>query len=105
MDIRTMATSMQIARGLDILMSDPRVKAILVNIHGGGLTRCDTVAEAIGMAFRRSGRALPLVVRFAGNNADFARHVLRNCGVAFTDARDMADGAERAVALTRTKAA
>jgi succinyl-CoA synthetase beta subunit len=105
MDIRTMATSVQIARGLDILMADPRVKAILVNIHGGGLTRCDTVAEAIGMAQRRSGRALPLILRAAGNNAEFARHVLHNCGVPFIDARDMADAAERAVALTRNKAA
>ncbi len=105
MDIRTMATSVQIARGLDILMADPRVSAILVNIHGGGLTRCDTVAEAIGMAWRRSGRKLPLILRAAGNNAEFARHVLRNCGVPFTDARDMADAAERAVALTRNKAA
>jgi succinyl-CoA synthetase beta subunit len=105
MDIRTMATSVQIARGLDILMADQRVKAILVNIHGGGLTRCDTVAEAIGIAFRRSGRALPLIFRAAGNNADFARHVLRNCGVPFIEARDMADAAERAVALTRNKAA
>ncbi len=105
MDIRTMATSMQIARGLDILTSDPRVKAILVNIHGGGLTRCDTVAEAIGMAFRRSGRKLPLIFRAAGNNADFARTVLRNCGVSFIEARDMADAAERAVAITRNKAA
>jgi succinyl-CoA synthetase beta subunit len=105
MDIRTMATSMQIARGLDILMADPRVQAILVNIHGGGLTRCDTVAEAIGMAFRRSGRKLPVIFRAAGNNADFARTVLRNCGVPFTDARDMAEAAERAVAFTRNKAA
>jgi succinyl-CoA synthetase beta subunit len=105
MDIRTMATSMQIARGLDLLMADPRVKAILVNIHGGGLTRCDTVAEAIGMAFRRSGRSLPLVFRAAGNNADFARTVLRNCGVPFIEARDMADAAKRAVAITRNKAA
>ena len=105
MDIRTMATSVQIARGLDILMADPRVAVILVNIHGGGLTRCDTVAEAIGMAWRRSGRKLPLILRAAGNNADFARHVLRNCGVPYTDARDMADAAERAVALTRNKAA
>jgi succinyl-CoA synthetase beta subunit len=105
MDIRTMATSVQIARGLDILLADPRVKAILVNIHGGGLTRCDTVAEAIGIAFRRSGRALPLIFRAAGNNADFARHVLRNCGVPFIEARDMANAAERAVALTRNKAA
>jgi succinyl-CoA synthetase beta subunit len=105
MDIRTMATSMQIARGLDLLIADPRVKAILVNIHGGGLTRCDTVAEAIGMAFRRSGRSLPLVFRAAGNNADFSRTVLRNCGVPFIEARDMADAAERAVAITRNKAA
>ena len=105
MDIRTMATSVQIARGLDILMADPRVAVMLVNIHGGGLTRCDTVAEAIGMAFRRSGRQLPLIFRAAGNNADFSRTVLRNCGVPFIDARDMADAAERAVALTRNKAA
>jgi succinyl-CoA synthetase beta subunit len=105
MDIRTMATSVQIARGLDILMADPRVKVILVNIHGGGLTRCDTVAEGIGMAFRRSGRALPLIFRAAGNNADFSRTVLRNCGVVYTDAQGMADAAERAVAITRNKAA
>ncbi len=105
MDIRTMATSVQIARGLDLLLADPRVTAILVNIHGGGLTRCDTVAEAIGIAFRRAKRSLPLVFRAAGNNADFARHVLRNCGVPFIEARDMAEAAERAVALTRNKAA
>ena len=105
MDIRTMATSVHIARGLDILMADPRVKVILVNIHGGGLTRCDTVAEGIGMAFRRSGRTLPLIFRAAGNNADFSRTVLRNCGVTFTDAQGMADAAERAVAITRNKAA
>lgn len=105
MDIRTMATSVQIARGLDILMADPRVKTILVNIHGGGLTRCDTVAEGIGMAWRRSGRRPPLVLRVAGNNADFAKTVLRNCGVPFIEARDMADAAERAIASTQNKAA
>ncbi len=105
MDIRTTANSIDIARGLDLLFGNPGVKVVLVNIHGGGMTRCDTVAEAIGISVRRSGRRLPIVYRAAGNNAEFSRTVLNNCGVAYMPADDMAHAVALAVAAARGEAA
>jgi len=99
MDIRTTATSLEISRGFDLLLNAPNLQAVLINIHGGGMTRCDTIAEALGIAMRRTGRKVPIVFRAAGNNADFARTVLKNCGITFTDARNMKDAVEHAVAL------
>lgn len=105
MDIRTTATSLDIARGFDLLLENENVRAVLVNVHGGGLQRCDTVAEGIGIAMKRSGRARPIVLRFAGNNADFGRTLLDNYGVAYTQAADMADAVDRVTALVRQEAA
>lgn len=105
MDIRTTASSLDIARGFDLLLANRDVKAVLVNVHGGGMQRCDTVAEGIGIAFKRSGRTLPLVVRFAGNNADFGRTLLGNYGVPYVRASDMGDAVDRVVALVRSEAA
>ncbi|MCG8562039.1 MAG: ADP-forming succinate--CoA ligase subunit beta [Hyphomicrobiales bacterium] len=105
MDIRTTATSLDIARGFDLLLENDTVRAVLVNVHGGGLQRCDTVAEGIGIAMKRSGRARPIVLRFAGNNADFGRTLLDNYGVAYTQAADMADAVDRVTALVRQEAA
>ncbi len=105
MDIRTTASSLQIARGFDLLLANPKVKAVFVNIHGGGLTRCDTIVEGIGLSLKRNNRELPLMIRLAGNNADFARTVLRNYGIAFIDTENMADGVKRAVALVQKEAA
>jgi succinyl-CoA synthetase beta subunit len=99
MDIRTSATSLEISRGFDLLLNAPGVNVVLINIHGGGMTRCDTVAEALGISMRRTGRKLPIVFRAAGNNADFARTVLKNCGITYTDARNMKDAVDHAVAL------
>jgi len=72
MDIRTTAMSQQIAKGIGLLLTDPRVKVILVNVHGGGMTSCDTVVDAIQIALRWSGRKVPIVFRAAGQNADHA---------------------------------
>lgn len=99
MDIRTTATSTQISHGFDLIFESPGVKAVLVNIHGGGMTPCDTIAEGLGMSMQRTGRKLPIVVRVAGNNADFARVVLKNCGIAFYDAADIGDAVDRVVAI------
>lgn len=76
MDIRTTATSLQVARGIGILLADPQVTAILVHIHGGGMTPCDTIAEALALALAWSDRKVPVVTRFAGHNADYARQLL-----------------------------
>ena len=105
MDIRTTATSLDIAHGFGLILKNPAVKSIYVNVHGGGMQRCDTIAEGIGIAMRRSGRRIPIVIRMAGNNAAFAANVLKNNGVDYIDADDMAEGAAAAVAAARKEAA
>jgi len=105
MDVRTTATSLDIAHGLGLLLANPAVKSILVNVHGGGMQRCDTIAEGIGIAFRRQQRQVPLVICMAGNNAQFARTVLENSGIRYVDVGDMAEAAAEVVALSRRKAA
>ena len=105
MDIRTTATSLDIAAGFDLLLSNPNVSAVLVNVHGGGMQRCDTIAEGIGISMKRNDRLVPIVVRFAGNNADYGHTLLRNYGISYTVAQDMGDAVERAVTLVRPEAA
>lgn len=105
MDIRTTAKSLDIAQGFKLLLDNPSTKAILINVHGGGMQPCDTIAEGLGIALRRSGRTLPLVVRLAGNNADFARSRLKNFGCAIVDCPDMWTAASKAVAIAAAKGA
>ncbi|AZO78279.1 MULTISPECIES: ADP-forming succinate--CoA ligase subunit beta [unclassified Bosea (in: a-proteobacteria)] len=101
MDIRTTAKSLDIAHGFGLLLDNPKTRAILINVHGGGMQACDTIAEGLGIALRRTGRSLPLVVRLAGNNADFGRSRLRNFGCAVIDCPDMWTAATKAVALAQ----
>lgn len=103
MDIRTTASSLDVAYGFELIVSNPRVKVVLINVHGGGMQRCDTIAEGVGVALRRAGRHLPVVVRFAGNNADFALTRLKSYGVAFEEGTDMDDAVARAVAISRSR--
>ncbi len=98
MDIRTTASSLDVAYGFDLLLSNPAVAAVLVNVHGGGMQRCDTIAEGVGIAMRRNPRSVPLIVRMAGNNADFARVRLGSYGVGYSEAGDMGEAVRRAVA-------
>jgi succinyl-CoA synthetase beta subunit len=76
MDIRTTATSFDIAKGVEMLLADKRVKALLLNVHGGGMTVCDTVAEGVAFAYSRSQRKIPVVARLAGVNADWGNRIL-----------------------------
>lgn len=98
MDVRTTATSLDIAFAFGLVLANKAVRAVLVNVHGGGMQRCDTIAEGIGIAMRKSGRRVPMIVRLAGNNADFARDRLRSFGVGFVEAASIADAAQRCVA-------
>jgi succinyl-CoA synthetase beta subunit len=99
MDIRTTATSFQIARGVGALLDDDRVKALLVNVHGGGMTVCDTVAEALSFAYARAKRRPPLVFRAAGQNADWALRMMKDRRLPFEPAASIREAANRAVAL------
>lgn len=104
MDIRTTAKSLQIAKGIGLLLAEPKVRAILVNVHGGGMTSCDTVVEAIHIAMRWSGRKVPIVFRAAGQNADFARKMMIERRIPHELAPTISAAARRAVQLARSAA-
>ena len=105
MDIRTTATSLDIAYGFSLLLNNPAVRSILVNVHGGGMQPCDTIADGLGIAMRRTGRTLPTVVRLAGNNAEYARFRFANFGCRVIDRPDMWSAATRAVEEAMTAGA
>jgi succinyl-CoA synthetase beta subunit len=108
MDIRTTATSLDVARGFGLILDNPAVRSILVNVHGGGMQPCDTIAEGIGIAARRRpprppAREAPIVMCMAGNHAEFARTVLANTGVAHIACSTPWEAALRAVACARAE--
>lgn len=97
MDVRPVATREQVAAGIRMLLADERVKAILVVTMGGGVLRCDTIAEGIAIACKEAGDHVPVVVRAAGTAKELAELALNNQGVEVTFADDLADAAEKAV--------
>lgn len=99
MDIRTTASSLDIAYGVELVLTNPNTKALLINVHGGGMQRCDTIAEGIAIAVSRTDRAPPIIACLAGNNADFARTRLAASGIRFVDAADMHEAVRHAVRL------
>jgi succinyl-CoA synthetase beta subunit len=97
MDIRTTATSFDIARGVEILLRDTSVRALLLNVHGGGMTVCDTVAEGVAFAYARATRKPPVVARLAGQNADWGLKILKDRAVPVTVFDDMKAAVKGAV--------
>jgi len=98
LDVPPVASREQVAAAFRLVLSDSDVKVVLVNIIGGGITRCDAVAEGMGTAYQALGRRVPLVVRFEGTNRDLGKKTLRDMGVAFTPADSLQEAAEKAVA-------
>ncbi len=105
MDVRPVATREQIATGFRLVLSNPKVKTILVNVFGGGILRCDTMAEGIAAAVRAHGLEVPLIVRAAGTNMEIAKKALVGQGIPVTFADDMDEAAEMAVRAARSGAA
>jgi succinyl-CoA synthetase beta subunit len=101
MDVRTTASSVNIAFGFGLLLKNPAIKVLLVNVHGGGMQPCDTIADGLGIAARRTGRSLPTAVRLAGNNAEFARFRFANFGYPIIECKDMWTAANKAVSMAR----
>jgi succinyl-CoA synthetase beta subunit len=104
MDIRTTAKSLDIAQGISLVLENPRARVLLVNVFGGGMQPCDTIAEALGIAFRKSKRILPVVIRMTGNNEDLARLRLANFNLPKTECADMWQAVTRAVAFAQGRA-
>jgi len=105
MDIRPEATRAQVTHGFKLLLRNPEVRAILVNIYGGGILRCDTVAEGIAAACKEEGLRVPLIVRAAGTNGELARKILMSQGVPVTFAQSLGQAAAKVVEAAGRKAA
>ncbi len=101
MDIRTTATSFDIAKGVDLILKDPNVRVVLLNVHGGGMTVCDTVAEGVAFAYARAQKAPPVVARLAGQNADWGYRILKDRKVPVETFGTMGEAVKRAVELAR----
>lgn len=95
------ATEETVAAGFEIMLSDPRVRGILINIFGG-ILRCDIVAQGIVAAAKKTGLKLPLVIRLEGTNLEEGRRILRQSGLDFETAASMSEAARKITALTRT---
>ena len=97
LDVPPAAGRDRITAACRLVLENPRVKVMLVNVVGGGITRCDVVAEALASACRAAGRSVPIVARFEGVNRELARKVLRDTGVDAVHAESFGDAAARAV--------
>jgi succinyl-CoA synthetase beta subunit len=104
LDVGGGANAEQVKNAFRILLSDPAVKAVLINIFGG-ILRCDTLATGVVAAARDLGIKVPIVIRMEGTNVELGRKVLEESGFNFTVADGMKDAAEKVVALARGTAA
>jgi succinyl-CoA synthetase beta subunit len=100
LDVGGSATKEQVAAAFKIILSDPNVKGILVNIFGG-IMRCDIIAEGILAAVQETHLPVPLVVRLEGSNVDLGKKIIRDSGLAVIGADSLADGAEKIVAAVK----
>ncbi len=100
LDVGGGANQEQIRNAFRILLSDPSVKAILINIFGG-ILRCDTLANGVVTAARELNVQIPIVVRMEGTNVELGKQILRESGLNFGLADGMKDAAEKVVALAK----
>jgi len=98
LDVGGGANAEQVKNAFRILLSDPSVHAVLINIFGG-ILRCDTLASGVVAAARDLGISIPIVIRMEGTNVEQGRKVLEESGFNFTVADGMKDAAEKVVAL------
>jgi succinyl-CoA synthetase beta subunit len=98
LDVGGGASQERVEAGFRILLADPNVRAVLVNIFGG-IVRCDMVARGVVGAARNLGVKVPVVVRLEGTNVEEGQRVIRESGLGFTVANGMKDAAEKVVAL------
>ena len=100
LDVGGGATREKVTAAFKIIMADPNVKGILVNIFGG-IARCDTLAEGVVAAVKEVSLQVPLVVRLEGTNAELGKQIIRDSGLNVIPANDLADGAEKIVKAVR----
>jgi succinyl-CoA synthetase beta subunit len=97
LDVGGGATPERVAAAFKLILSNPAVKAILVNIFGG-IVRCDDIAQGIIQAVQEIGVSVPVVVRLEGTNVDQGKALLADSGLDIAAADDLTDAAQKAVA-------
>ena len=93
LDVGGGATDEKVANAVSIILSDPKVTRVLVNIFGG-ILRCDVAARGVVLAYRQMGSNLPLVVRLLGTNAEEGRSILQESGLQVTFANTLSEAAD-----------
>ena len=96
LDVGGGATKERVTTAFKLILSDPNVEGILVNIFGG-IMRCDVIAEGVVAAAREVSLNVPLVVRLEGTNVELGKKILSESGLAIVSADDLADAAEKIV--------
>ena len=102
LDVGGGANKEQVTEALRILLADPRVQAVLINIFGG-IMKCDIIAGAVIAAFKEVSPKVPFVVRLEGTNVEQGRKMLQESGLNLTPATDLTDAAKKVVAAAKKK--
>jgi succinyl-CoA synthetase beta subunit len=97
MDVGGGASAEQVENAFRIILADPKVKAVLINIFGG-ILRCDVFARGVVEAAKKTGVTVPVVVRMEGTNVEEGRQILADSDLNLTSASDLADAAEKIAA-------
>jgi succinyl-CoA synthetase beta subunit len=100
LDVGGGATRERVMVAFKLILSDPNVEAILVNIFGG-IMRCDVIATGVVTAAKEVGLKVPLVVRLEGTNVDLGRKILAESGLPIISGNDMGDAAQKVVAAAK----
>jgi succinyl-CoA synthetase beta subunit len=102
LDVGGGATTQKVTEAFKLMLKNPAVKGILVNIFGG-IMRCDTIAEGVIAAAKEVNLGVPLVVRMKGTNEELGRQILQASGLPIISADNMADAAQKIVAAVAGK--
>ena len=103
LDVGGAATKERVTAAFKIILSDPNVEGIMVNIFGG-IMRCDVIAEGVVAAAREVALHVPLVVRLEGTNVDLGKQILADSGLPIVSADNLADAAEKVVQAVKEAA-
>ncbi|MFO1038191.1 MAG: ADP-forming succinate--CoA ligase subunit beta [Geminicoccaceae bacterium] len=103
LDVGGGATKERVTAAFKLLLSDPNVEGVLVNIFGG-IMRCDVIADGVVAAAREVNLNVPLVVRLEGTNVELGKQILRDSGLPIIPADDLADAAEKIVTAVQKAA-
>jgi len=102
LDVGGGATTEKVTEAFKIMLRNPKLKAILVNIFGG-IMKCDVIASGVVAAAKQVGLKVPLVVRLEGTNVDLGKKILAESGLPIISGNDMGDAAQKVVAAAKGK--